>query len=187
SAAESAAAFSGHDAAPGTSGGNGVRIRDVRSDVRAAAGRLGDAVGGALSHPAVRFLASAFHPAARCDALCGASEDAHHPRLFLLPDVHRPLRRDLVPHADREGWDLEADGAVELPPTGAARGWAARLPRQGRCWRSRRGPSPGSAADTACVTLTTSSTVQGDENDSVHNHEGRAPRRAADATARPRD
>ena len=48
-ALESAAAFSGHDIARGGSGGNGVGIHDVWFDVRSPAGRLGNAVGGALS------------------------------------------------------------------------------------------------------------------------------------------
>ncbi len=48
-ALESASAFSGHDVARGASGGNGVGIHDVWFDVRSPAGRLGNAVGGALS------------------------------------------------------------------------------------------------------------------------------------------
>ena len=61
---ESGATFSGHDVARGASGGNGVGIDDVWFDVRSPAGRLGNAVGGALSDCPFWRRASAFHPAA---------------------------------------------------------------------------------------------------------------------------
>ena len=59
----------------------------------------------AARYPIVLFgvRASAFHPAARCDAVCGFADGAHHPRVPLFPDVHRSLRGDLVSHADRAG------------------------------------------------------------------------------------
>src|SRR5205823_9331755 len=41
---------------------------------------------------------------------------AHHPRVPLLPHVHGSLRRDPVPHPDREGRNAEADGAMSSHP-----------------------------------------------------------------------
>jgi hypothetical protein len=38
--------------------------------------------------------------------------------LCLFPDVHRSLWGDLVSHADRAGWNPEADGAMEYSATG---------------------------------------------------------------------
>ena len=119
SAIDFASALSGHDVAHGASGGNGVRIHDVRLDVRSAAGRLGNAVGGALSDRPVWVPASAFYPAARCDAVCGAAEGAHDSRIPLFPDVHRSLWGDSVSHADRAGRNPEADGALEYSANGA--------------------------------------------------------------------
>ena len=111
-------AVSGHDVARGASGGNGVGTHDVWFDVRSPAGRLGNAVGGALSDCPLRVPASAFYPSAQCHAVCGAAEGAHHPRIPLFPDVHRSLWGDFVSHADREGRNAEADGAMEHSATG---------------------------------------------------------------------
>ena len=51
------------------------------------AGRLGNAVGGALPDCPLWILASAVYSSARCNAVCGAAEDAHDPRVPVLPDV----------------------------------------------------------------------------------------------------
>ena len=82
---ESAAAIPGLDVGGGASGGDGVGARDVRADARAAAGRVGDAIGGALPDRALRLRASPVHPSAERHAVRGAAEGAHHPRdLFSL-------------------------------------------------------------------------------------------------------
>ena len=88
-------------------------LHDVWLDVRSPAGRLGNAVGSALSDCPLSVPASAFYPSARCHAVCGAAEDAHRPRVPLFPDVPCSLWGDSVSHADREGRNLKADGAVE--------------------------------------------------------------------------
>ena len=93
-------------------------LHDVWFDVRSPAGRLGNAVGSALSDCPLWVPASAFYPSARCHAVCGAAEGAHHPRLPLFPDVPRSLWGDFVSHADREGRNPEADGAMEHSATG---------------------------------------------------------------------
>src|SRR4030095_6104984 len=124
SALESAAAFSPHDVARGGSGGNSVGIDDVWFDVRSPARRLGNAVGGALSDCPFWLRASAFYPAARCNAVFCFADGAHHACILLFPDVRRSLWGDLVPHADRAEWNPQADGAIanslSLNPSAAA-------------------------------------------------------------------
>src|SRR5262249_15963180 len=97
----------------GGAGGDGVRIPDVRPDVRSAAGRLGNAIRGTLSNRSVRLTASAFHPSPRCDALRGPAEGPYGPRLLVFPVVPGSLRCGPVSHVDRAGWIVEADGALE--------------------------------------------------------------------------
>src|SRR4029077_20044901 len=94
-------------------------IRDVRLDVRLAAGRLGHAIGGTLPGRAVRLRPPAVHPAARRHAVRDLAEGAHSSGILAVPDIPRPLRGDLVPHADRPGWNAVTDGAMERS---AARG-----------------------------------------------------------------
>src|SRR5262245_33252771 len=119
-AVESGAALSGDDAARGAPGGNSVGILDVWFDVRSTAGRLGNVVGGALSDCPFWLRASAFYPSARCNAVFGFADGAHHPCIPFFPDVHRSLWGDLVSHADRAGRNSEADGAMEYSAIEAA-------------------------------------------------------------------
>src|SRR5207253_4335944 len=85
---------------------------------RPPAGRLGNAVGGALPDCPSWISATALHSSAQCHAVRGAAEGAHRPRVPLFPDVHRSLWGDFVSHADREGRHPEADGALEHSATG---------------------------------------------------------------------
>src|SRR5262249_12200891 len=114
-----AAAVPGDHVAPGAPGGDGVGADAVRPDVPAAAGRLGDAVGGPLSDRPVRAGAVAERPAARPRAVRGAAEGAHRPRLPVLPDVAGALRGDPVSRADRQGRHPEAHGPLARPATRA--------------------------------------------------------------------
>ena len=102
-----------HDVAHGASRGKGVRIPDVRSDVRVAASRLGDALGRALPDCVVRIDLPSLDPSAEFGAVLGAAADAHGACVSLFRDVHRALRGDLVPYAGRKRRIAEADGSLE--------------------------------------------------------------------------
>ena len=75
----------------------------------------------AARYPIVLFWLRplAVHPAARRPAVRDLAEGAHGPGILALPGIPRPLRGDLVPHADRPGWNAVPDGAMECS---AARG-----------------------------------------------------------------
>src|SRR5205807_331946 len=129
-------------------GGNGVGTHDVWFDVHSPAGRLGNAVGSALSDCPLWVPASAFYPSARCNAVCGVTEGAHRPRIPLFPDVHCSLWGDLVSHADREGRNPEADGAVEHSAT------EGRIHRTKLVASRTRQPSRASSTKGAAMTAT---------------------------------
>src|SRR5262249_5769187 len=79
---------------------------DVRTVVlyaagSAAAGRLGDVVGGALSHRTVRIAASIPHSSAQRHVARVAAKDAHVARLRPIPDVPRTFWSGSVSRADR--------------------------------------------------------------------------------------
>ena len=104
-------AFSGHDIARGGPGGKGVGIHGLMFVLPLVG--WGNAVYGALSDYPFWLRASAFYPAARCNAVFDFAQDAHPPCIPLFPDVHRSLWGDIVSHADRARWNPEVDGAME--------------------------------------------------------------------------
>src|SRR5580704_4506893 len=111
----SPASFSRHDVLPRALRRVGVRTVVVYIAVCAAARRLGDVVGGALSDRTVWVAASFPHPSAQCHVVRGAAENAYGPRLPVLPDVHRSFWSCSVSHAHRARWDARPYGAVESP------------------------------------------------------------------------
>src|SRR5262245_24939138 len=116
-AIELLAAVSGHDVARRAPRGNGVRVRAVWLHVRSTAGWLGNAVCSALSDRPLWLCASTFYPSARSHAVCGITESPHHHRLPFFPNVPCSFGSDFISHADREGRNLKADGAMEHWPT----------------------------------------------------------------------
>jgi hypothetical protein len=85
---------------------------DVHVAVCAAAGRLGDVVGGALSDRTVWAAASSPGSSAQRDVVRVSEEDAHRSRLPFVPGVYRPFWRDFVSHARRARRVVQPHGAV---------------------------------------------------------------------------
>src|SRR5262249_21348715 len=80
--------------------------------------RLGDAVGGALPGCPLWVPAPAVYPSAQPHVVLRAATGPHRPRVPLFPDVHRSLWGDPDSHVDRQGWDINSDGAMERSATG---------------------------------------------------------------------
>ena len=114
--AEFASAVPTHDVAPGAVlAASASEYTIARLDVRAPAVGLEYAVCGMVPDHAVRLRPLAVHPAARRHCFIrDLAEDAHGPGshlLFLTILAH--FRGDLVPRADRPGWNAVTDGAME--------------------------------------------------------------------------
>src|SRR5436190_11546081 len=78
-----------------------------------AAGRLGDAVGGALSDRALWAAGAAAHSTARCRALRRAANDAHGSGISSVRNVHRSFWRRADARADLPGWCVSEHGVLE--------------------------------------------------------------------------
>src|SRR5438128_2316875 len=93
----------------------GARIayRPLCVAVRLAAGRLGDAVGGALSYRALWAAGAAAHSTARRRALRRAANDAHGSGISSVRNVHRSFWRRADARADLPGWRVSEHGVLE--------------------------------------------------------------------------
>ena len=83
---------------------------------RAAAGGLGDAVGGPLSDCDVRFDSSAAHSAAEAGAVRDAAQDSHGACLFIVYDISGSHERGVVPHAGSSRSSPFAHGSLDFSP-----------------------------------------------------------------------
>ena len=90
-----------------------VRDTAVHAVVRAAADRVGNVIGGALSDRAVWAAASSPDSSAQRDVVRVSEKDSHRSRLPLVPGVYRPFWSDFVSHARRARWIVQPHGAVE--------------------------------------------------------------------------
>ncbi len=110
-----------------------TRIRSivVYAAVCAAAGRVGNVVGGALSDRTVWVAASSPDSSAQRDVVRVSEEDAHRSRLPFVPGVYRPFWSDFVSHARRARRVVQPHGAVESPR--ALGGFRAGRHRQSPC------------------------------------------------------
>ena len=106
------AAISGNHVLAGALGRIRIRSIVVHVAVCAAAGWLGDVVGGAVSDRAVWAAASSPDSSAQRDVVRVSQEDAHRSRLPFVPGVHRAFWGDFVSHAHRARRDVQPDGAV---------------------------------------------------------------------------
>ena len=97
----------------GAPGDKAVRGGALHVVHRAAAGRLGDAVGGPLPDRDVRVGASASDPPGEAGALRYAAENSHDTCLSPVPDFSRACRRRAVPHANFARRHPEPHGSVD--------------------------------------------------------------------------